>query len=91
MPERIERLRAKLSELEEELRSIESLDSETRDLLESTVAELKAALSKEEAAQTEHQSLAERLREATGDFEDSHPSLFRIVGGLIDALRQLGI
>ena len=92
MPERIEKLRTTVTELEAELASLTELDDSTRALLEEAVSELQATLSKRpEPAEIEHQSLTERLRESTKAFESSHPTLFGIVSRTIDALAQMGI
>jgi chromosome segregation ATPase len=90
MPERIEKLRSTVTELEAELASLTELDDSTRALLEEAVSELQATLSKQ-PAEIEHQSLTERLRESAKAFESSHPTLFGIVSRTIDALAQMGI
>ena len=90
MPERIEKLRATVTELEAELASLAELDDATRALLEEAVSELQAALSKS-AADIEPQSLTERLTESAEAFELSHPTLYGIVKRTIDALAQMGI
>ncbi|MDA1054338.1 MAG: DUF4404 family protein [Planctomycetota bacterium] len=90
MPERIEKLRAMVTELEAELAALTELDDATRALLEETVSELQATLSKQ-PAEIEHQSLTERLTESAEAFESSHPTLFGIVKRTIDALAQMGI
>jgi len=90
MPERIEKLRATVTELEAELASLTELDDPTRALLEEAVSELQATLSKP-AAEIEPQSLTERLTESAEAFEKSHPTLYGIVKRTIDALAQMGI
>ena len=90
MPERIEKLRAAVVELEAELDSLSELDEPTRDLLEEAVSELQATLSKQ-PAEIESHSLTERLRESAKVFESSHPTPFGIVSRTIDALGQMGI
>ncbi|MBC8353556.1 MAG: DUF4404 family protein [Planctomycetes bacterium] len=90
MPERIEKLRATVTELEAELASLSELDEQTRTLLEEAVSELQATLSKQ-PAEIEHHSLTERLTESAEAFRLSHPTLFGIVKRTIDALAQMGI
>jgi vacuolar-type H+-ATPase subunit I/STV1 len=90
MPERIEKLRATVTELEAELASITELDDPTRALLEEAVSELQATLQKQ-PAEIEHHSLTERLHESAKAFESSHPTLYGIVSRTIDALAQMGI
>lgn len=90
MPERIEKLRATVSELEAELASLSELDDPTRALLEEAVTELQATLSKK-PDEIEHHSLVEQLSESAEAFRSSHPTLFGIVKRTIDALAQMGI
>ena len=91
MSEQIDNLRATLEELQEELRSVESLDPETRKVIEEAVDKIESALHDEDVEAMEHQSLIEQFREATEEFEKSHPGLTRIVGNLMDGLGQMGI
>ncbi len=90
MPERIEKLRATITELEAELASLTELDATTRELLEEAVGDMRAALDKQ-SAEIEPNSLTERLRESAEAFESSHPTLYGIVSRTIDALAQMGI
>ena len=89
MPERIEKLRSTLKELEEELGNLSSFDEATRQMLEEAATEIKTALRKE--GQFESESVVERLRTAEEKFQASHPTLSGVVGRIIDALGQLGI
>lgn len=90
MPEKIEKLRATLRELEQELDSLESLDDESRQLLQSAAEEINEALGNEDQEMEPH-SWSERLSAVARDFEESHPALSRMVGNVVDALAQLGI
>lgn len=90
MPERIEKLRATVTELEAELASLAELDEATRALLEEAVSELQSTLAKT-PADIEPHSLTERLTESAEAFEQSHPTLYGIVKRTIDALAQMGI
>ena len=90
MPERIEKLRATIEELESELASLSEIDDETREVLKEAVSEIQTAL-KQTPSEIEHQSLADHLKDAAEDFESSHPTLFGIVRRTIDALGQMGI
>jgi hypothetical protein len=89
MPERIEKLRQTVKELEEELASVEAFDDETRQMLEEAVSEIQTVLRKE--GELEPDSVIERLRSAEEQFQVSHPTLSGIVARMIDALGQLGI
>lgn len=90
MPERIEKLRATVTELEAELATLSELDDQTRVLLEEAVADLQATL-KKKPEDIEHHTLSERLQESAEAFQTSHPNLFGIVKRTIDALAQMGI
>jgi signal transduction histidine kinase len=87
-----EQLREHLEALHSELTSTPSVDDRSKQLLEEVLADIRELLERTEpAAQDEHQSLGERLRDATQHFEDSHPTLSTAVGRVVDALSNLGI
>ncbi len=87
----IEKLRATVTELEQELRTLKAVDAESRQVLEEAVREIHAALHDEERAESRRDSLIARLRESVGRFEGSHPALTGIVTRVIDGLSQIGI
>lgn len=89
MPERIEKLRQTVKELEEELAGLASFDDETRKKLQEAVGEIQTLLKQE--GELEPDSVIERLRAAEEEFQVSHPTLSGIVARMIDALGQLGI
>ncbi len=91
MPQRIAKLQATIDELQAELASLQTVDDETRAVLEEAVEEIHAALGKEAHADLGESSLITRLRDAAEQFEASHPTLFGIVSRTIDALGQMGI
>ena len=91
MPERIEKLRGIVKELETELDSLESVDAQSRNLLEEALEDLRAALSKTDPASLESESLVERLQTAEREFQVSHPTISGLVLRMINALGQLGI
>ena len=91
MPERLEKLRTALNELERELAGLDELDSRTRSMLEEARHEIETALYKQDPAQIEHVSLVDRLETAAQTFQVSHPTLAGVVQRMIDALGQLGI
>ena len=90
MPDRIEKLRATLHELEAELRELETLDDETRKLLAEAALEIANILTRGERSE-DTERVEGSLRERLEEFEASHPELALIVGRLIDGLGQLGI
>lgn len=90
MPDRIEKLRATLHELEAELRDVETIDDDTRRMLAEAALEIATVLT--EGQRSEQTDRVEgSLRERLEEFEASHPQLALIVGRLIDGLGQLGI
>jgi DNA repair exonuclease SbcCD ATPase subunit len=104
MNEKLQRLKATLTELEEELSELDSLDDTTREMLEEAAREIDDTLdqydSSESLAETPQlleeeddiqQSPRSRLKEAVGQFETSHPTLSGLLNRLIDALGQMGI
>ena len=91
MPQRIAKLQETIEELQAELASLETVDDETRAVLEDAVAEIQAALHKEEHAELGESTLITKLRDSAEQFEASHPTLFGIVSRTIDALGQMGI
>jgi signal transduction histidine kinase len=91
MSEKLERLKATVTELEEELHALKELDDDSRAVLREAVQEIQAALHEEEPGNLESQSLTDRLTDATREFEGSHPTLTGIITRLIDGLGQMGI
>lgn len=91
MPERIEKLRALLDELEHELHGVESLDDESRSMLKEAAAEIETALQAEDVSEIEHQTLSDRLNDAVSEFESSHPTIYAVVNRMVDVLGQMGI
>ena len=91
MPERIEKLKGIVKELETELDSLESVDAQSRNLLEEALEDLRAALSKTDPESLECESLVERLQTAEQEFQVSHPTISGLVLRMINALGQLGI
>ncbi|HZN36926.1 MAG TPA: DUF4404 family protein [Pirellulaceae bacterium] len=90
MPDRLEKLRATLAELEAELRELESLDDATRDVLADAAAEIARTLRRGKRS-PETQQAESSLQGQIASFEASHPQLAGIVTRLIDGLGQLGI
>lgn len=87
----IERLRAAVDHLEVELGGVDSLDDETRALLETVGADIQSMLAKSNPPPAAHESLLERLSESVEVFEVAHPRLAAAVRQLMDGLSQLGI
>ena len=91
MSESLEKLRATLADLHVELESVDSLDDETSGLLKGAVADINASLERQDAEALCDESLGTRLTEAARGFEESHPTLSRLIGNILDALAGIGI
>jgi hypothetical protein len=98
MPDRMEKLRAAVEELERELHSLDQVDPETRLLLEEAHREIQGALAARQPENVEARlraappgSLAGRLEEAAQRFEATHPTLAGVLERLVNGLAQLGI
>lgn len=91
MTEYTDRLKSTVAELEDELRSLEHVDNETRAVLEQAVLDILAALQAAAPGERAPQSLLDRLHDAAEKFEESHPTVTGILGRLIDGLGRMGI
>ena len=89
MEDKLEKLHATLIELKHELQSLDTMDEQTRQSLDEMLQEIEASLHQPGGIQGEHPSMSERLKDAAQGFEDSHPTLFGIVGRMIDGLGKL--
>jgi hypothetical protein len=90
MSDRLDKLRATLSELDAELRSIDTLDDKTREELAAAAAEIAASLRRGKRSDQTRQ-VEDSLQSRLADFEASYPQLAGIVTRLLDGLAQLGI
>lgn len=101
-----EKLRATVTELEQELLASHNLDDATRLRLHEALAEIRVALQQNEPPNSEATSfapgsptqespttgsLSTGLTKAIEDFEGAHPTLVNIIGRLADGLAQMGI
>ena len=77
-----------LDQLRAQLAGLDHIAPEQRQRLEATVNELQQSLDHNDVSS---QSFAERLSEATLQFQESHPSLTNSVGRIADMLAQMGI
>jgi hypothetical protein len=91
MPERIEKLKGIVKELEAELEVLDSVDGPSRTVLEEALEDLRVALGKTDSASLQSESLVERLQTAEQEFQVSHPTISGLVLRTISALGQLGI
>lgn len=93
-----EDLRATLTELHRQLESAGSIDPESLAMLRQVMADIEQALSQRpdgaDAPPVEtrvKRSLVRRLTDAARGFEATHPTLSGAIGGVVDALAQMGI
>ena len=82
-----ERLKKSLDELREELNS-ESLDDESREMLETLAEELEDVLHPEKETGT---PFGRQVRSRISRFEARHPALARILEDVVDTLSAMGI
>ena len=83
-----EQLRETLTELHSELASVETLDDETRQLLQQVAGDIEAVMAE---AHDEPLTVQERVGEMAATFRAEHPRLSGILTQLADTLSKLGI
>jgi ElaB/YqjD/DUF883 family membrane-anchored ribosome-binding protein len=81
-------LSERLDQLRRELAASASLSGSDRQRLEQLIADVRDHVEREEH---EPHSLADRLQDATSEFEETHPRLTFAIGAVADALSKLGI
>lgn len=82
-----EKLRQSLEELHTELEQAQSLDDETRKLLQHLMQDIQSIL--RSSSPKQYASLDKRLRDAIQQLEESHPSLVLTIGRVLDHLAQV--
>jgi hypothetical protein len=82
-------LERRLSELHAELERTQSVDPESRELLEHVRRDIESVL--ERSDESGRRSLRGRLEAAIEHFETSHPVLTATMGRVMDQLANLGI
>ena len=86
-----QRLRQMLEQLHAELQRSHGLDDRSRERLDSALSDIEDLLKRAEAPIKSPESISERLREAIGVFEQTHPTLTAAIGRLADTLANIGI
>jgi len=89
MPEQ-PRLRQLLEQLHAELQRADGLDNRSRELLGSALSDIDDLLEGAEGGKRP-ESISERLRDAVGAFEETHPRLTEAIGRVVDTLSKMGI
>ena len=91
MPERLDKLRHALDELEEELAKLDSVDDETRQALEETRREIQTVLKASQPDTPASGGLVDQIKIAEQRFESDHPTISGILLRMVDLLGQMGI
>ncbi len=91
MEQRRQHLQEMLKELEAELARVDTLDDETRKMLEEAAAEIEHVLAGNEPLADSSPPVRHRLSSTIERFEASHPTLTGVLSRLVDLLGQLGI
>lgn len=91
MPERVEKLKSLVKELEAELETLDAADTASQQTLADVLRDLRTALDKVDSEPIASETLAARFRMAEENFQVSHPTVSGLVLRMIDALGQLGI
>jgi len=86
MPKRA--LKSNLDALRKELAEAETLDAKTRDMLGEVAVDIEQVLAE---TASDYESVRERIKAATLEFEAEHPGFARILSEVTDALAKLGI
>jgi hypothetical protein len=84
-------LQSILENLHRELASADSIDEESRVLLQDLAQDVERLAGDADAADVEHESTAGQLQNAALRFESDHPKLAMALGEVIEALSKLGI
>jgi class 3 adenylate cyclase len=82
-----------LAALHEELNRAETVDHESRRLLQELMTDISKLLAVADEAEPAERpaGLTERLAEISKEFEDHHPALVSAIGRLADALSRIGV
>ena len=88
---REQHLRQMLEQLHTEIQRAETIDDRSRELLRNVLGDIEDLLERKQKQGTEPESIVERLREAVGTFEKTHPTLTSAIGAVADALSRMGI
>jgi len=90
--EKKNKFRSELEALHNELHNTKSVDQETRQLLEEVQSDIQYILDEKEGDDTDaHQSLNDRLRQAAGQMESTHPELTNTMRRVMTVLSNMGI
>ncbi len=88
---REQHLRQMLEQLHTELQGADTIDDRSRELLHSVLGDIEDLLERKQKPGAQPESIIERLREAVGAFESTHPRLTSAINRMADALAGIGI
>jgi len=81
-----------LQQLHDEINNTECIDEESSDLLRDLDGDIRALLERSEEQQVQvHPSVIQRLGNAIGHFEVTHPELTTLISKVVDSLRNAGV
>ena len=86
-----EQLRSLIATLHTELTAAESVDADSRALLQQLIRDIEDLADEEETPAERVESASGQLESAALKFESDHPKLSMTLGEIIDALGKLGI
>jgi hypothetical protein len=87
-----QQLQERLKQLHTELQQVESVDDESRAILEKLGGDIRELIgSPEDERASRYKGFGEGLRESIERFEASHPDLALTMGQLADMLAKIGI
>ncbi len=82
-----EELRETLDRLRNQIATGAPLADRDREMIDAVLADLTGLI----GGESTHESLSQRLRDATDHFEESHPELTFAIGAVAEALSRMGI
>ena len=86
-----EKLQRLIASLHEELGSAESVDDESRVMLQQLIHDLQNLAEDEAPSEESQESASGQLENAALKFESDHPKVSMILGEIMDTLGKLGI
>ena len=84
-------LQGMIEKLHRELASTDSIDDDSRALLQELAQDVEKLAGSTESSTEKHGTTADQLQNAAVKFESEHPKLSMALGEVIDALGKLGI
>lgn len=86
-----EELKRQVDELHKELEKAQTLAPEERDMFGHLMSEMVLIAQGQNKADTDSETLREKLEHKASDFDSSHPSLAGVIRQVLEALGKMGI